>query len=72
MRAANDSSGSLTNRLVTITGFVLNEPGGADLARIVIICCAADAHWPASIYAIMTAAPPSGSLTTPGCGSRVR
>jgi uncharacterized repeat protein (TIGR03943 family) len=44
MRAANDSSGSLTNRLVTITGFVLNEPGGADLARIVIICCAADAQ----------------------------
>jgi putative membrane protein len=44
MRAANDSSGSLTNRLVTITGFVLNEPGGVDLARIVIICCAADAQ----------------------------
>jgi putative membrane protein len=44
MRAANDTSGSLTNRLVTITGFVLNEPGGADLARIVIICCAADAQ----------------------------
>jgi putative membrane protein len=44
MRAANDSSGSLTNRLVTITGFVLNEPGGLDLARIVIICCAADAQ----------------------------
>jgi len=44
MRAANDTSGSLTNRLVTITGFVLNEPGGVDLARIVIICCAADAQ----------------------------
>ncbi|HWF30916.1 MAG TPA: TIGR03943 family protein [Mycobacterium sp.] len=44
MRAANDSAGSLTNRLVTITGFVLNEPGGVDLARIVIICCAADAQ----------------------------
>jgi putative membrane protein len=44
MRAANDSSGSLTNRLITVTGFVLKEPDGADLARIVIICCAADAQ----------------------------
>lgn len=44
MRAANDNSGSLTNRQITVTGFVLNEPGGVDLARIVIICCAADAQ----------------------------
>jgi uncharacterized repeat protein (TIGR03943 family) len=44
MRAANDSSGSLTNRRITVTGFILNEPGGTDLARIVIICCAADAQ----------------------------
>jgi uncharacterized repeat protein (TIGR03943 family) len=44
MRAANDSSGSLNKRLITVTGFVLNEPGGMDLARIVIICCAADAQ----------------------------
>ncbi|HUH72109.1 MAG TPA: TIGR03943 family protein, partial [Mycobacterium sp.] len=44
MRSANNTSGSLTNRLVTISGFVLNEPGGMDLARIVIICCAADAQ----------------------------
>ncbi|MGA7053370.1 MAG: TIGR03943 family protein [Mycobacterium sp.] len=44
MRSAQDTSGSLTNRLITITGFVLNEPGGVDLARIVIICCAADAQ----------------------------
>jgi uncharacterized repeat protein (TIGR03943 family) len=44
MRSANDTSGSLTNRLVTITGFVLNERDGVDLARIVIICCAADAQ----------------------------
>jgi uncharacterized membrane protein YcgQ (UPF0703/DUF1980 family) len=27
-----------------VTGFVLNEPGGVDLGRIVIICCAADAQ----------------------------
>jgi uncharacterized repeat protein (TIGR03943 family) len=44
MRAANDSAGSLTNRLITVTGFVVDEPGGIDLARIVIICCAADAQ----------------------------
>ena len=44
MRSAHDTSGSLTNRLVTTTGFVLNERDGVDLARIVIICCAADAQ----------------------------
>lgn len=44
VRAANDSTGSLNNRLITVTGFALNEPGGIDLARIVIICCAADAQ----------------------------
>ncbi|CDO90590.1 hypothetical protein AWC29_24710 [Mycobacterium triplex] len=44
VRAANDSTGSLNNRLITVTGFALNEPGGVDLARIVIICCAADAQ----------------------------
>jgi uncharacterized repeat protein (TIGR03943 family) len=44
MRAANDTSGSLANRLITIRGFVLNERDGMDLARIVIICCAADAQ----------------------------
>lgn len=35
---------SLTNRLITVTGFVLNEPQGVDLGRVVIICCAADAQ----------------------------
>ena len=44
MRAANDTTGSLNNRLITVNGFALNEPGGIDLARIVIICCAADAQ----------------------------
>jgi uncharacterized repeat protein (TIGR03943 family) len=44
MRSVQDTSGSLNNRLVTVTGFVLNEPDGIDLARIVIICCAADAQ----------------------------
>ena len=44
MREAHDTSGSLTNRTITVTGFVLNEAQGVDLGRIVIICCAADAQ----------------------------
>ncbi|MGA9362479.1 MAG: TIGR03943 family protein, partial [Mycobacterium sp.] len=44
MREAQDSTGSLTNRMITVTGFVLNEAQGVDLGRIVIICCAADAQ----------------------------
>ncbi|MEN4477266.1 TIGR03943 family putative permease subunit [Mycolicibacterium cosmeticum] len=40
MRAAADSTNSLDNRTVTTTGFTM----GADLARVVIICCAADAQ----------------------------
>ncbi|MGB9303572.1 MAG: TIGR03943 family protein [Mycobacterium sp.] len=43
-RAAQDSTGSLTNRSITVTGFVLNEAQGVDLGRIVITCCAADAQ----------------------------
>jgi uncharacterized repeat protein (TIGR03943 family) len=44
MREAQDTTGSLTNRAITVTGFVLNEAQGVDLGRIVIICCAADAQ----------------------------
>jgi putative membrane protein len=44
MREAQDTTGSLTNRGITVTGFVLNEAHGVDLGRIVIICCAADAQ----------------------------
>lgn len=44
MREAHDTTGSLTNRPITVTGFVLNEAQGVDLGRIVIICCAADAQ----------------------------
>ncbi len=43
-RAAQDSTGSLTNRSIAVTGFVLNEAEGVDLGRIVIVCCAADAQ----------------------------
>lgn len=44
MREAQDTTGSLTNRPITVTGFVLNEAHGVDLGRVVIICCAADAQ----------------------------
>jgi uncharacterized repeat protein (TIGR03943 family) len=44
MREAHDTTGSLTKRPITVTGFVLNEAQGVDLGRIVIICCAADAQ----------------------------
>lgn len=44
LREVHDTTGSLRNRSVTVTGFVLNEAQGVDLGRIVIICCAADAQ----------------------------
>jgi uncharacterized repeat protein (TIGR03943 family) len=44
MREFHDTAGSLTNRPITVIGFVLNEKHGVDLGRIVIICCAADAQ----------------------------
>jgi uncharacterized repeat protein (TIGR03943 family) len=44
MRAATDSGRSLNDRLVTITGFTMKDDGGVYLARVVIVCCAADAQ----------------------------
>lgn len=44
MRAAADSTNSLDGRLITITGFTMHYPDSIDLARVVIICCAADAQ----------------------------
>ncbi|AYJ48445.1 TIGR03943 family putative permease subunit [Rhodococcus sp. P1Y] len=44
-RAARDSAGSLDGREITVTGMrVQNADGSVDLARILIICCAADAR----------------------------
>ena len=44
VRAARDTAGSLDDRLFTTTGFTLDrtDGDGVDLARIVLICCAAD------------------------------
>ncbi len=43
-RAAQDTAGTLDNRLITVVGFTLPQPGGVDLGRVVLICCAADAQ----------------------------
>ncbi len=44
MRAATDEGGTLANRLITVIGFTMRSSAGTDLARVVIICCAADAQ----------------------------
>lgn len=43
-RVAEDSAGTLDNRLITVVGFTLKDADHIDLARIVITCCAADAR----------------------------
>ena len=59
-RAVWNRTGSLDGRRVTVTGFVVARPGGGlDLAKIVITCCAADAH-PVRVHlagTVPTAAP---------------
>lgn len=44
MRAAADSTNSLAGRSITLTGFTLHGSDQVDLARVVIVCCAADAQ----------------------------
>jgi uncharacterized repeat protein (TIGR03943 family) len=44
VRAAQDTSGSLTDRLITVTGFTMPEAGEVDLGRFSVLCCAADAR----------------------------
>lgn len=44
IRSAQDTAGTLNNRLIAVVGFTLNESDGLDLGRVVIICCAADAQ----------------------------
>jgi uncharacterized repeat protein (TIGR03943 family) len=44
MRIAAAQAGGLDGRHITIDGFTMKEDGGVDLAKIVIICCAADAQ----------------------------
>jgi uncharacterized repeat protein (TIGR03943 family) len=61
MRIATDSAGTLDGRLITVTGFTMKEGDHTDLARIVIICCAADAQL-ARIHLAGPAAPVAGTL----------
>lgn len=44
MRAAADPAKSLDGRTITMSGFTLHYPDGVYLARVVIVCCAADAQ----------------------------
>lgn len=43
-RLKYDSANTLDGRLVTVTGFVMKENGSTSLARVVMLCCAADAR----------------------------
>lgn len=43
-RAVFESGGSLDDRAVTLTGFVVRRGAAVDLARMTIVCCAADAR----------------------------
>lgn len=44
MRAAADSAHTLDGRSITLSGFTMHYPDGVYLARVVIVCCAADAQ----------------------------
>lgn len=44
MRIAAGSSDTLAGRTITVTGFTFKEGARTDLAKIVIVCCAADAQ----------------------------
>jgi uncharacterized repeat protein (TIGR03943 family) len=44
IRVAQDNAGTLDNRVITVTGFTMRDGDRTDLARVVIICCAADAQ----------------------------
>jgi putative membrane protein len=44
-RARSDTAGTLDDREIAVRGYAMpREDGGVDLARILIICCAADAR----------------------------
>lgn len=44
IRIAQDTAGTLDNRTIKVTGFTMHDGDHTYLARIVIICCAADAQ----------------------------
>ncbi|XTP34040.1 TIGR03943 family putative permease subunit [Mycobacterium sp. TJFP1] len=44
IRIAQDSAGTLDDRVVSVTGFTIKDGARTDLGRVVILCCAADAQ----------------------------
>lgn len=44
IRVAQDSAGTLDGRPITVVGFTMRDGARTDLARVVIMCCAADAR----------------------------
>ena len=69
-RIAQDSSGTLTDRTVTVTGFTIRDGQQTLLGRIVLLCCAADAQL-ASAELVGPAAGPAAALPD-GSWVRVR
>ncbi|HEX2283833.1 MAG TPA: TIGR03943 family protein [Mycobacterium sp.] len=43
-RLKYDSANTLDGKLITVTGFTMKENGSTSLARVVMLCCAADAR----------------------------
>jgi uncharacterized repeat protein (TIGR03943 family) len=61
MRTATGAAGGLDNRSITVAGFTMKDGEHVDLAKIVIICCAADAQL-ARLHLAGTAAPTAMAL----------
>jgi uncharacterized repeat protein (TIGR03943 family) len=66
MRIATDSTRGLNDRLITVTGFTMKDSGHIDLAKIVIVCCAADAQL-ARLHLTGPAAPQAAALPDNTC-----
>jgi uncharacterized repeat protein (TIGR03943 family) len=59
-RVWRDSAGTLDDRLITVTGFVMQKGDHTELGRVVIICCAADA----SLARIRLAGPAAAQIAS--------
>lgn len=68
IRVAQDSAGTLDDRLVSVRGFTINDGGRTDLGRVIILCCAADAQ----LARIALAGPASEAVSRIPEGSWVR
>lgn len=59
IRVAQDTAATLEGRTITVTGFTMRDGDRTDLARVVIICCAADAQ----LARIRLSGPAAGEVT---------